>query len=165
VEIRILSVKDAKAYHALRLEALRTVPDAFASRFEDAVKKPVEKTEENLAQENAVTFGAFEAGELVGNVTIFRNSSPKMNHRASVYAVYVTPEARSKGTARRLMEELIAYAKRWKGLERLDLAVASNNVPAKRLYNTLGFETYGVDIQAMKIPDKYIVEDLMVKFL
>lgn len=165
MDIRILSAEDAKAYRDLRIEALGNDPDAFAARIEDALEKPVEKTKEILALENAVTFGAFVGEKLLGNVTLSRNLSPKMNHRASVFAVYVTPEARGKGIAQRLMEELIAYSKKWGGLERLDLAVSSNNDSAKRLYETLGFRTYGIDRKAMKTPEKYIDEDLMVKFL
>ncbi|TWT28366.1 GNAT family N-acetyltransferase [Planomicrobium sp. CPCC 101110] len=165
MDIRILSVEDAEAYHALRIEALRNDPDAFAARLEDALKKPVEATKENLAQETAVTWGAFVNGELAGNVTISRNTLAKMNHRASVLAVYVAPESRGQGLARKLMEELIRYAENWSGLERLDLAVAAHNEPAKRLYAALGFETYGLDRRAMKTTGNYIDEDLMVKFI
>ncbi|WKA53312.1 GNAT family N-acetyltransferase [Planococcus shixiaomingii] len=165
MEIRILTADDASAYYALRIEALRLAPDAFSTRLEDALNRPIEKTKENLSLEYAVTFGAYIDEKLVGNVTLSRNTSPNMNHRASVYAVYVTPEARGMGTARRLMEELIAYAESWSGLEKLDLMVASHNEPAKKLYNALGFEKYGVDVKAMKTKEKYIDEDLMVKFL
>ncbi|PSL41922.1 ribosomal protein S18 acetylase RimI-like enzyme [Planomicrobium soli] len=165
MDIRKLLIKDAKAYHMLRLEALRTAPDAFAASLENAIDKPVSVTEEKLAQENAVTFGAFINSRLVGNVTLSRHVSPKMNHRASVFAVYVTPEVRGGGVAKKLMEELIAYARTWAGLERLDLAVASHNEAATRLYKALGFETYGVDMKAMKTSEKYINENLMVKFL
>ncbi|TWT01009.1 GNAT family N-acetyltransferase [Planomicrobium sp. CPCC 101079] len=165
MNIRILSIEDAQAYHALRLEALKNAPEAFATRLEDALERPVEATEKNLALASAVTFGAFVEGKLVGNATISRNTSAKMSHRASAVAVYVTPEARGQGTARLLMKELLRYAENWNGLERVDLAVASRNEPAKRLYTSLGFETYGVDRQAMKTPENYIDEDLMVKFL
>ncbi|TWT07734.1 GNAT family N-acetyltransferase [Planococcus sp. CPCC 101016] len=165
MEIRKLSVQDAQAYYDLRIEALKNSPDAFSTRLEDAIQRPVEKTAENLALENAVTFGAFRGGVLCGNVTLLRNEAPKMQHRALVLAVYVTPEKRGNGLALRLMQELLHYALKWQGLERLDLMVASNNLPAITLYKRLGFEKYGTDIRAMKTPEKYIDEDLMVKFI
>lgn len=165
MEIRILGVEDAIAYRALRLEALRTDPDAFATKLEDAINRPLQATKDNLSLENAVTFGAFDKGELIGNVTLSRQTSSKMNHRASILAVYVAREARGKGVGKRLMEELLAYAKKWDGLEKLDLMVASHNHSAKRLYANLGFATYGVEKMAMKTAEKYIDEDLMVKFL
>ncbi len=165
MEIRKLEVQDAQAYYDLRIEALKNSPDAFSTRLEDALQRPVEKTEENLALENAATFGAFIDGMLCGNVTLLRNEVPKMNHRASVLAVYVTPEKRGNGIASRLMQELLHYALNWEGLERLDLMVASNNLPAIALYERLDFEKYGTEIWAMKTPEKYIDEDLMVKFI
>ncbi|WP_251047406.1 GNAT family N-acetyltransferase [Planococcus sp. ISL-110] len=149
----------------MRIEALRDSPDAFSTRLEDAIKRPVNKTAEILALKNAVTFGAFNAGKLLGNVKLVRNTAPKLEHRASVVAVYVTPIARGKGLARRLVVELLQYAAKWQGLERLDLMVASENLPAIALYGHFGFEKYGTEIKSMKTPGKYIDEDLMVKFI
>ncbi|MBF6632895.1 MAG: GNAT family N-acetyltransferase, partial [Planococcus sp. (in: Bacteria)] len=57
------------------------------------------------------------------------------------------------------------YAAGWQGLERLDLMVASENLQAIELYEKLGFEKYGTEIHAMKIGEKYIDEDMMVKFI
>lgn len=165
MEIRKLDVQDAQAYYDLRIEALRDSPDAFATRLEDAVKRPLEKTADNLALDHAVTFGAFKEEILCGNVTLLRNLTPKLNHRASVVAVYVTPGQRGKRVAWRLMQELLQFAGEWQGLERLDLMVAHENLPAIALYEGLGFEKYGTEIRSMKTPDKYIDEDLMVKFI
>lgn len=165
MKIRKLGVDDAQAYYDLRIEALADSPDVFATRLEDAVKSPVEQTAESLALGHAVTFGAFAEGDLCANVTLLRNTAPKLNHRASVVAVYVTPSARGKGIARRLMQELLDFAAGWQGLERLDLMVASRNLPAIALYEKLGFEIYGTEIRAMKIGEKYIDEDMMVKFI
>lgn len=165
MEIRKLNANDAQLYYDLRIEALTNSPDVFATRLEDAVKRPVEQTAESLALEHAVTFGAFADGDLCGNVTLLRHTTPKMSHRASVVAVYVTPSARGKGIARRLMLELLDYAAGWQGLERLDLMVASENLQAIELYEKLGFEKYGTEIRAMKIGEKYIDEDMMVKFI
>lgn len=165
MEIRQLDAEDAQAYYDLRIEALKDSPDAFATRLEDAIQRPISKTAENLALENAVTFGAFQDGQLQGNVTLVRNKAPKLEHRASVVAVYVTPNARGNGLASRLMRELLHYAAKWHGLERLDLMVASENLPAITLYEQMGFEKYGTEINSMKTSEKYIDENLMVKFM
>ncbi|MDQ0427511.1 RimJ/RimL family protein N-acetyltransferase [Planomicrobium stackebrandtii] len=165
MEIRKLDVKDAQVYYDLRIEALKDSPDAFATRLEDAIKRPVDITAKNLALKHAVTFGAFKDGNLLGNVTLVRNTAPKLDHRATVVAVYVTPRARGNGLASRLMKELLHYASNWQGLERIDLMVASENLPAIALYEQMDFEKYGTEIKAMKTPEKYIDENLMVKFL
>lgn len=165
MDFRQLSVKDVQAYYDLCIEALKNNPDAFATRLEDALKNPIEKTAQNLAMKNAYTFGAFSEGRLLGNVTLVRNLAPKLHHRGSVYAVYVIPSERGKRLASHLMHQLFEFAKTMQGLERLDLAVASENKAAIALYEQLGFEKYGTDLQAMKTPEKYIDENLMVKFL
>lgn len=165
MEIRKLTTEDAESYYELRIEALRNDPDAFATRLEDALKRPVEETEKNLSSAEAVTFGAFIENKLVGNVTLRREAIPKMNHRASVVAVYVTPHARGKGVAGRLMDKLISYAENWRGLEQLHLMVVTENEKAKSLYIRHGFEIYGTELRSMKTEEKYIDEDLMVKFL
>lgn len=165
MEIRKLDGNDAQAYYDLRIEALKDSPDAFSTRLEEAIQRPVEKTAQNLALGNAVTYGAFAAGKLLGNVTLVRDTTPKLNHRASVVAVYVTPDERGKGLANRLMQEIFQLAEKLQGLERLDLVVASENKPAIALYEQLGFEKYGTDRQAMKTSEKYIDENLMVKFI
>lgn len=165
MEIRKLTPEDAESYYKLRIEALRNDPDAFATRLEDALKRPVEETAKNLSSDSAVTFGAFIENTLVGNVTLRREAIPKMNHRASVLAVYVTPNARCIGVADRLMRKLISFAENWRGLEQVHLMVVTENKKAKSLYNRHGFEVYGTELRSMKTEAKYIDEDLMVKFL
>lgn len=165
MNIRKLDARDAAEYRELRIEALTNDPDAFGASLADALEAPLAKTESRLSDESAVTFGAFEEGKLVGNVTLSMETGLKFRHRASVYAVYVAPSARGKGVARRLMEELIAYAKGHDQVEQLYLMVTSTNTPAVKLYNHLGFLKYGVDLRSMKTEGRYIDEDLMVKFL
>jgi RimJ/RimL family protein N-acetyltransferase len=47
----------------------------------------------------------------------------------------------------------------------MNLTVVSDNHPAKRLYESLGFETYGVERRALKYNGQYYDEDLMVLWL
>lgn len=163
--MKIVTPQDAEAYYILRLEALLDSPDAFATLYEDALNRPIDKTRANLASEHAVTFGAYDGGKLIGNVTLVRNTGSKMKHRASVVAVYVSPPYRRHGVADKLMNELLAYAGQWEGLEQLHLMVASHNSAAIKLYQRFGFEKYGVELRSMKAGERYIDEDLMVKFL
>lgn len=161
MEIRELHPKDAEIYINLRLEALRTNPEAFGSSYEEEKDYPIEKTEWRLGDASAHMFGAFIDGRLIGMVTLMREVKNKMKHRANIYAVYVTPSQRGKGVAKRLMEASIRKAKELKEVEQLYLTVVSTNEPAKRLYQSLGFSTYGVDRKAIKIADEYYDDDLM----
>lgn len=165
MEIRKLSAADAGNYRELRLEALANDADAFGASLEDAQKAPLSKMAGRLAGADAMTFGAFLNGRLVGNVTLSRDTGTKLLHRASVYAVYVTPSARGQDIAHRLMQKLIEAACATEEIEQLYLAVSSGNTAALKLYQKLGFEKYGIDVRAMKTGGRYIDEELMVKFL
>lgn len=165
--IRILTSSDAEIYRELRLQSLRQHPEFFLSSYESERKLSILTTRIRLEPaEDRFTLGAFdEEDRLTGIVTFFRESRPKINHKAHVYSVYVDPVARRLGTGRRLMLELIARAKGTAGLELLNLTVTSNNTPAKKLYESLGFVCYGTEPKAMKLGEEYLEEDLMVLML
>jgi ribosomal protein S18 acetylase RimI-like enzyme len=57
-----------------------------------------------------------------------------------VKRVVVCPEFRKQGLARNLMLHIIAYAQKELQLSALDLHVWEKNLPAIRLYESLGFE-------------------------
>ncbi|MBW4081464.1 GNAT family N-acetyltransferase [Paenibacillus sp. S150] len=161
--IRTLTSADAESYRELRLQSLRRNPEAFLSSYESEAKISIVTTRIRLEPtDNNFTLGALDAEEkLVGIVTFFRESRPKIRHKAHVYSVYIDPNARRQGVGRLLMLELIARAKATEGLEILNLTLTSPNLPAKRLYESLGFVCYGTEPKAMKLGEKYLDEELM----
>lgn len=165
--LRMLTSVDAEVYRELRLQSLRLHPEAYLSSYESEKKLSIVTTRIRLEpSENNFTLGAFDGEErLVGIVTFFRESRPKIDHKANIYSVYVDSDVRKQGVGRRLMVELIARARLLPGLEILNLTVTSNNVAAKRLYESLGFICYGTEPKAMKLGDKYLDEDLMILML
>lgn len=166
--IRTLTSADAESYRALRLQSLQQHPEAFLSSYEAEVKLSIETTRIRLdSSDGHFTLGAFLDGEqrLAGMATFFRESRPKIQHKAHVYAVYVDPVARNHGIGRALMLELIARAKVAPGLTQLTLSVTSSNLAAKRLYESLGFIRYGTEPRAMRLEGEYLDEDLMAMLL
>ncbi|AIQ61614.1 GNAT family N-acetyltransferase [Paenibacillus borealis] len=165
--IRTLTSADAEIYRGLRLQALRRHPEVYLSSYESEKKLSIVTTRIRLEpSENNFTLGAFDDGEkLVGIVTFFRESRPKIDHKANIYSVYVDSDVRKQGVGRRLMVELIARARLLPGLEILNLTVTSNNLSAKGLYESLGFICYGTEPKAMKVGDEYLDEDLMILML
>jgi ribosomal protein S18 acetylase RimI-like enzyme len=164
--IRILTAEDAAAYHALRLHALRESPAAFGSTYESEVDTPLEQVAARLAQSNGgedVVFGAFgeEDGGLIGLAGLGRQTGRKTRHRAHVWGMYVAPQARGRGVGRALMDRLIAHARSLPGVERLTLGVEPTNAPARTLYHTLGFVTYGMEPQAYSLDGQYWDSELM----
>ncbi len=64
MEIRLLKPSDAKSYWDLRLEALEFNPEAFATNYEEAVKRenPVESVANNLSNKGNFTFVVLSKG-------------------------------------------------------------------------------------------------------
>jgi ribosomal protein S18 acetylase RimI-like enzyme len=78
-----------------------------------------------------------------------------------VWGVAVDPEFRKQGIAKRLLQRLIAHARN-QGLLQIQLAVAVENAPARALYRSLGFESFGVEPRAMRVGDRFYDEEHMV---
>ena len=77
--------------------------------------------------------------------------------------MYVCPNARKAGVGRRLVETIIEYAR--ERVELIQLAVVSENEPARRLYERLGFVEYGLEKKALKQDGRLYDEVLMAKDL
>jgi L-amino acid N-acyltransferase YncA len=73
--------------------------------------------------------------------------------------MYVRPASRRSGAGRQLVQAVIQTARQ--KVERVLLAVVSDNQPALRLYQTLGFRQYGLEKNALKHNGKYSDEILM----
>ena len=164
MKIRILNESDAKLYQEVRLSALINNPEAFGSTYEREVQFSLETFAERIKPvKDKFVLGAFNDNEsLVGVVTFMRENSLKTSHKGNVFGMYVAPNSRGQGIAKSLMIELIKEAKNCDGLEQVNLTVVSENNSAKNLYNSLGFEVYGVECNALKFNGQYFDEDLMV---
>ena len=167
MQLRLLTADDAEAWWLLRLEMLRNDAASFADSAEEHEKTTVETARERFAggepKENFVV-GAFAEDKLAGTAGFFRRKNNNERHKGHIWGVYVTPQLRGKGVARALMEEIIHRARQIDGLEQITL-VASANLPAQRLYKSLGFESYGIEPHSLKIGDQYVDDVLMVLWL
>jgi ribosomal protein S18 acetylase RimI-like enzyme len=109
-----------------------------------------------------VILGASVDGRLVGTVSCARELYQKGRHRTTITGMYVVPEARGRGVGGALLDEAIARARRWAGVEQVHLTVVTENDAAARLYRARGFATYGVEPRALKLGDRYVDEELMI---
>jgi ribosomal protein S18 acetylase RimI-like enzyme len=167
MDIRLLTADDADAFWHLRLEALRNDSPAFADSAEEHMATTIATVKERLgASDPARNFvvGMFEDGKLIGTAGFFRRPNNKERHKGHIWGVYVRPQSRGKGAASALMQEIVRRAREIEGLEQITL-VASANLPAQRLYKSLGFESYGIEPHSLKIGDQYVNDVLMVLWL
>nr|WP_025784450.1 GNAT family N-acetyltransferase [Sporosarcina sp. D27] len=163
--IRRLVPQDAESYLTLRLKALQNSPEAFGSTYEEEKDYTVDKYKIRFQSEDSFTFGAFEDGELVGIITLVTEQRIKLRHRATIVAMYVSPEDRGSGIGKALLKEAIRMSKELQGIEQVYLTVVTTNKAAKTLYSSLGFEVFGTEKRALKLNQTYFNEDLMVLFL
>ncbi|WP_319418061.1 GNAT family N-acetyltransferase [Virgibacillus necropolis] len=165
--MRLLASSDAESYWKLRLEALKQNPEAFATSYEEAIKRenPIEQVATNMDAEGSYTFGAYENETLIGMVTLLQEKHQKLRHRASIFAMYVTPEKQGVGIGEALLKEVIKTAISIDEIEKLNLTVVKINERAKGLYTKLGFMSFGLEEKALKIGNSYYDEEYMVLFL
>lgn len=165
MKIRQLHPQDAEAYLTIRLKALQNNPEAFGSSYAEEKDQPVEKYIRRFQSNDSITLGAFVDEQLIGVVTLVREGLIKLQHRATIMAMYVSTEQRGLGIGKSLMAEIIQKANDWVGVEQVYLTVVTANEPAKKLYASLGFEVFGAEKRALKVGNTYYDEEHMVLFL
>ena len=138
--VRVLTSADA-AFRALRLRALAEDPVTFASTYQDERDTPLSIVAERMAASpDRAIVGAFESSVLVGLAAWHREEAEGLEHQGFVWGVFVEPEHRGRGLARRLMRRVIALARRARGIRELTLIAYADNDRALALYQSLGFE-------------------------
>jgi RimJ/RimL family protein N-acetyltransferase len=155
--LRRLTAEDAALYRDIRLEALETTPDAFASTFEMERDYPLERFAMRLADAHVV--GAFDGATLVGVAGFYIQAGPKHGHKGILWGMFVRPAYRGTGLSRRLVAAIVEHAR--SQVELLQLFVVGDNIAARRLYRRLGFVEYGVERRATKYRGRYHDDVLM----
>lgn len=162
-EVRILTDRDAAELWHIRLEALQREPHAFSESAAEHQARSIEDVAVRIpATAESFGLGAFCEGRLVGILRFERAQREKNRHRASLHSVYVTPEYRGRGIARELLAEVLRLARAQQGLEQIELAVGTEQLAAKRLYESFGFSCYGREQHALKMGDQYVDYDLLI---
>ncbi|WP_338865805.1 GNAT family N-acetyltransferase [Myxococcus stipitatus] len=163
IVIRPVMPEEAEALHALRLRALKEHPEAFGTSFVEESALSLDVVRARLvASDKQRVLGAYDGTRLVGMGGVRAEPRIKCAHKAVIWGMYVASEARSRGVGRRLLQSLVAEARKLPGVEQLMLIVVASNASAHSLYRSMGFQTYGVEPRALKIGGAYVDEELMV---
>jgi len=157
IHILQLSPADAASFSELRLEGLRLNPEAFGSTYDFEKDQPLERYTGWLTI--SAVFGASQNSQLIGTASFTQLSGQKDSHKGWLRAMYVHPAARRSGAGRQLVQAIIDHARQ--KIEQLQLTVVSTNQPALRLYQSFGFQQYGLEKNALKHNNQYSDEILM----
>lgn len=117
------------------VEDIDSVYEAEKESFADPIKK--ETFEKDFERESYCCYGAFE-NELLAFVSV-----EKVLDEGQIISVATKEKYRRQKVAKRLFEEVIELLKK-SGINCLTLEVRCDNVPALKLYESIGFKKVGL---------------------
>ena len=149
--IRPFNPSDASEYRALMLEGYELAADAFTSTPAERAAKPQAWWERRAQDPNGLgqAFGAFHDGALVGTVAVEYSARTKTRHKALVIGMYVSPTARGLGAGKALLQSAIEHARARPEVKVMTLTVTHGNAGATRLYESAGFQAFGLERMAL----------------
>jgi len=159
--IRALTATDLPAFRAARLDALRLHPRAYGSSYEEEIDYTLDDFAARWPVSPGMILGGFIADRLVGFAGLQVSPKIKERHKGFIYTVYVEQAWRGRGLATALVETAIAVA-REANLRFVWLTVAVGNDGARRIYDRLGFRTYGVEPRGLLVDGAFVDEEMMV---
>jgi RimJ/RimL family protein N-acetyltransferase len=169
ISIRPAAEADAAAVRDLRLEALRSHPEAFASDYTLASRNQSVAYWSDWLRDRSdgnrnILYLAAAGEALAGMCGIQRGSSPKTQHSSVIWGVYVRPDWRGLQLAGQLIDACLAWA-RARAVRIARLAAVTTNAAAIRCYLRSGFRVYGVEPQAIHYDGVDYDELLMARSL
>ncbi|MBD1876013.1 GNAT family N-acetyltransferase [Nodosilinea sp. FACHB-131] len=166
MEIRFLNSEDVAAYRDLRLYALRESPTAFVSSYEQESQLSLADFADRLRSSHDAASGVFGAfsdrSQLIGMLGFSREQRPKRSHVGTLWSMYVLPEFRGQKVGSSLLDRAIFYARELEGLRQIVLSTTASNVAARSLYISRGFESFGIERDALCVEGRYFDEEHLV---
>ena len=166
ITIRKLQSHESSIYREIRLECLKKVPEYFGFTYEEEILNPKWKFEtfiENGSPDHFI-FGAIDAENLIGIVGFDRMDRQRARHRGEVVGLYVDSNYRGQNVGENLLRRLLEHAFTLEGIEQIQLSVVAGNKGAIKLYEKIGFRSYGFQPHYFKVRDTYMDQNFMQLF-
>ncbi|RYZ95845.1 MAG: GNAT family N-acetyltransferase [Sphingobacteriaceae bacterium] len=160
VTIREIYAGQLPVYKAFLKVGLINDADSFRLSASDDRDTPFP----TYGKPDSFTLGAYAANELAGVVSFEREGATheKLRHKGLLFRMYVSPQYRGKGIAKKLITEVIERARSLGDIEQVNLTVIATNPTAIKLYEQFGFTTFSTEVNACKLNGKYLTENQMV---
>ncbi len=166
IQIRRLGIADAGRFKAMRVNAAKESPASVKPTPEEELERPIDDFQKRLVWDlHNIVVGAFDGDQLVGIAGLRREHGKKIHHTAILWGIYVTPRYRARGIAKRLVKEILGVAEGIAEITQIKLSVHTKNAPARKLYASSGFETYGIERNVIRIGEESFDEELMMMAL
>ena len=114
--------------------------------------------ENRMASDDSQVIGAIEAGTVLGTAGIEFATRAKSRHKASLFGMYVVPEARGRGLGIALVQSALECIRAREGMRLVTLTVSDGNHSAIALYERAGFKTFGVEPLAIRVGNRFIAK-------
>ena len=164
--IRRLQPHESVIYREVRLSCLKNVPKYFGSTYEEEILNPKFMFETFIENDSPdhVMFGAFDEKRLIGITGFNRMARQRAMHRGELVQVYVDSDYRGQNIGEKLIRHVLEYAFTLEGIEQVQLSVIAGNQAAIKLYEKIGFKTFGVQPRYFKAGDTYMDQQFMQLF-
>lgn len=164
--IRKLEPHESAIYREIRLDCLKNASDYFGSTYDEEASNPKLKFEnfiENASPDNFM-FGAFDGDRIIGITGFKRMERLRDRHRGEVVQVYVDAGYRGQNVGEKLIRSVLEQAFTLEGIEQVQLSAIADNEKAIKLYEKIGFRTFGIQPHYFKMGDTYTDQCFMQVF-
>jgi len=142
IEVTKLDLIQWQEYREIRLDALKSEPQAFLSTYDREVgwldEKWISRLKETFSKGSWLLFAKGRLG-LVGMIGGYRDSKDLENHTAQIWGVFVKSQERGKGIAKALMGAILKEFESEPDIETVILEVNTDQKSAQKLYETFDF--------------------------
>jgi ribosomal protein S18 acetylase RimI-like enzyme len=143
IALEPITTQNVLIFKAVRLRALQDTPTAFGSTYtkeSQLTDADWVKRADRWSGETGIGYLAIDGGEACGIAGSFLDQDNPAH--AQLISMWTAPTHRQQGIGRLLVNEVLNWA-RQRGACTLRLMVTSNNEPAIRFYQRLGFMLTG----------------------
>jgi len=161
VSIVALGPRDWRDLRTICLEALRLEPAAFSSTYQETLAWSDEDWRRRLVNDGRMHLLARVQSRPVGIVGGYLGSDEGDDSVAIVFGMYVTSEHRGRGIGRLLLTALLDHLSELPQITTIRLGVTETQSPARRLYESMGFQVIGKEDERIVVDDRQYDELIM----